>query len=451
MGYGILVALTYAAWFPVVLTLFAVLPARRAVLIGVLAGWMFLPVAEYVILFLPEINKMAVISFSVLLGIALFDGARILAFRPRWFDLPIAILCLVPVTSSLANGLGIYDGLSSVLQYLVHWGLVYFIGRLYFSDLEGLRELTVALFIGGLIYVPLCLYEVRMSPQLHRIVYGYHQHSMAQHMRFGGWRPKVFMDHGLMVGMWMTSATLCGLWLWWTGARRRFLRVPMGVWVGMLLVTTILVKATAGIVLLAIGVPALAAVRYFRSYAPLAALTVLPFFYVAIRLWGLWSGQGLVDLVEDTLGQDRAQSLAFRFENEDALAERAFERPLFGWGGWGRARVHDNAGKDVSVTDSQWIVTFGKNGLAGLAALFVTILLPAWLLGRRVPSKLWAHPSVAPCVVLALLLALWMVDNMVNAMMSPVFLLIIGGLTGKLAVRELVVRSPQAAPQTAAS
>jgi hypothetical protein len=42
-----------------------------------------------------------------------------------------------------------------------------------------------------------------------------------QTMRFGGWRPTVFMEHGLMVGMWMSMAAMIGLWLWWTGTLKR--------------------------------------------------------------------------------------------------------------------------------------------------------------------------------------------------------------------------------------
>ena len=120
----------------------AVLPPRRAVLAGFLFAWLFLPVAEYQFKFLPELNKMTVTSISVLLGAALFDGTRMLNFRPRWFDVPIGVLCLAPVASSLANGLGVYDGLSECLRQVLRWGVPYVIGRLYFSDLRGLAALA---------------------------------------------------------------------------------------------------------------------------------------------------------------------------------------------------------------------------------------------------------------------------------------------------------------------
>jgi hypothetical protein len=88
------------------------------------------------------------------------------------------------------------------------------LGRIYLSSLLGMYELAVAVFLGGPDYMPLCLLEVRLSPQLHTWIFGYHQHSFGQSLRFGGFRPVVFMDHGLMVGLWMTMATLAGFWLW---------------------------------------------------------------------------------------------------------------------------------------------------------------------------------------------------------------------------------------------
>jgi len=97
----------------------------------------------------------------------------------------------------------VYDGFSEIVRAFIGWGLPYLIGRVYFNDLESLQELAVGIFIGGLIYIPFCWFEVRFSPQLHKWVYGFRQHSFIQNVRDGGYRPMVFMQHGLMVGMWM--------------------------------------------------------------------------------------------------------------------------------------------------------------------------------------------------------------------------------------------------------
>ena len=72
--------------------------------------------------------------------------------------------------------------------------------------------------IGGLIYVPLCLLEIRLSPVLEIWVYGIDRW---EPVRYGGYRPKVFLSAGLELGMWMTNATLICYQLWACGAVKK--------------------------------------------------------------------------------------------------------------------------------------------------------------------------------------------------------------------------------------
>jgi len=224
---GFMVVLMYIAWFPVVVAVFLRFPARKAVLLSFLAAWLLLPIARIDVGGMPDITKMSVTCLGVLLGTALTDVKRLVTFRPSLADIPMALFCFSPVASSLSNGLGLYDGLSESLVEIFRWGLPYFIGRIYITDLKAVRQLALAVFLGGLVYIPLCLFEIRFSPQLHRMVYGYHQHSFAQTVRYGGFRPMVFMEHGLMVGMWMTAASAVGVWLLISGVLAPYLRSNM--------------------------------------------------------------------------------------------------------------------------------------------------------------------------------------------------------------------------------
>ena len=192
-----LVPITLFGWIPVVILLFSALPARRAVLASYILGWLFLPVFKYDLPALPPYSKLTATSYGILMAVFLFDARRVLSFKMHPLDLPMVAWCLCPLVTSLTNGLGVYDGLSSVLDQTLTWGVPYFIGRLYFRRPEDLRELAIALVIGGMLYLPLCLWEIRMSPRLHQLVYGFRQHSFAQTVRFGGWRPMLFMQHGL--------------------------------------------------------------------------------------------------------------------------------------------------------------------------------------------------------------------------------------------------------------
>jgi len=440
-----LVPISLIGWLPIVLLMFLLLPPRRAVVVAFITAWLFLPVPvpeSLRVQGLPDLDKMTATCIAVLMGTLLFDHKRLLSLRARWYDLPILIWCLCPIASSLANtgaaelhtGIGnpLYDGLAEALRQTVTWGLPYMIGRMYFNNLAALRELAVGIFIGGLIYIPLCLFEMKMSPQLHFLVYGEHPHSdFRQTMRGGSWRPTVFMAHGLMVSLWMASATLIGVWLWFSGSLRRLWGIHTALLVAPLFAVTVFSRSMASLMLLCVGLGALYLSSRHRMRWPIIALIVIAPIYMGLRATGAWDGMNLVSMVTTLAGEDRAQSLETRFYNENHLTAKAFEQPVFGWAGWGRSRVYDRHGKDISITDGQWVIALGRNGLVGLASLTVAILLPVWLTLRRYPIRYWSHPNVGPAAALAVVLTIYMVDNLLNAMINPVFMLAAGALAGQ--------------------
>ncbi len=373
----LLVPLVLFGWMPTVLALFAVLSARRAVLVGLIGAWLFLPMASFPISGLPDYDKVMAASVGILLGTLLFDFNRFGAYRASWLDLPMLIWCLTPFMSSVVNGLGPYDGVSSVLRQVVLWGLPYLIGRLYFTDEASMRDLAWGFVIGGLIYVPFCLYEIRMSPQLHHFVYGYMQHSFNQTRRFDGWRPMVFMQHGLAVGMWMAAAALVGLWLWRSGALRDAPGWATRGLIGVLAGTAVLCKSLGAIVLMGAGLAVLAAARYVPSRLLLIGLLLIPPSYLALRVTGKWSGDSLLALAS-AVSPDRAASLETRLRNEAYIVANALRSPLFGLGyrDWlSKSSVNPLASEtDQAIPDGLWVIAIGRHGMVGLAALFATFL-----------------------------------------------------------------------------
>src|SRR5436190_3142386 len=198
----ILVPIMLRGWVFLAILLFAIVPPRRAVLAAFILGWLFLPQAGVPLSGLPDLDKITATSMGAMLGVLLFDAQRLRTFRFSWVDLPLLAWCLVSIPAALVNDLGIYDGLSGLMHDTFIWAIPYFIGRLYFSDLASLRELAIGIFLGGLIYVPLCLWEIRMSPQLHYMVYGFYPSFFGMAVRLGGYRPVLYMQHGWMVGLW---------------------------------------------------------------------------------------------------------------------------------------------------------------------------------------------------------------------------------------------------------
>jgi hypothetical protein len=431
---NIFVPLALFGWIPAVVFLFLLLPYRRAVVAAFLLAWMFLPMYGYELSGLPDYTKSTAICVGVFLASFIFAAPKLFSFRPAWFDLPILALCLVPLASSLMTGRGPYDGASGVFKALVQWGMPYYIGRTLLRDHQGVRDLAWGIFIGGLVYVPLCWFEMRFSPQLHNIVYGFHQHMFLQSWR-GGWRPIVFMQHGLMVSMFLASATLMGWWFWRSKAARVVWGVPIWLPVGVLAITTLMSRSAGAMALLVMGFAALTVTKWLRLKVVVYAMMLVPVAYMLARTVGGWDARELVDLAATLFGSDRAQSLFTRLRSETMLwdivqARRAtvFGLAWFDIVGWQSA---DGAAEgDLGVIpDGLWIILLGVNGLIGLGSFALVLTLPVFLTLKRFPVRMWATPQVGPGIILAIGLAVYFIDCLFNAMINPLFILAAGALS----------------------
>lgn len=432
-----LVPLVMYLWIPVVLYIFTRFPPQRALIVSMIAAWLFLPLAEIKFPGIPVYNKMAATCYGVLLANIIYDFGRISSFQFGWLDLPMLIWCLCPFASSLTNDLGAYDGFSTTFSQVVTWGVPYFLGRIYLNNLAGLRQLAVGIFLGGLIYVPFCLYEVRFSRNIHGMVYGFQSAATGFliSIRMGGYRPAVFMVSGLELGVWIMAATLLGIVLWRAGIIKRVRNIPMSWLVIVLLVTFVLVKATGAYALLGLGLIIFFTAKWFRTALGLWILVIVISSYLHMGVNGTFTGQQreqIVTFANNTAGPDRAQSLDFRFQNEEILGNKARQNPIFGWGGFGRNRVYDQNGKDISITDSLWIIVFGINGVVGLCSMTASLLLPAVSFCFRYPASTWSNPKVAPAAALAVCLVLYMLDCLSNAFVNPIYTLAAGGISGLL-------------------
>jgi O-antigen ligase len=394
-----------------------------------LGGWLFLPHFDGRYKFLVLGSKASFVGAAVLLGSLVLDGNRWRTLRPRLLDLPIAVLCLGPFVASLYNGLGMNEAAAATFDSSMTWGAPYLLGRLYLGQPSALRDAADALVLAALVYVPFCLWEVRMSPQLHEALYGFRPFSFDQAYRWGGYRPSVFMQHGLAAGMFMASGTLVAYWLWRTGARLRIAGLPLG-WASLLLaLTTVLSKSTGAIILLAVGLAVLEGTRAFRTPLLLLTLMLVPAAYCTARISG-WSGETLVTMSRDAIDEGRSQSIEFRLHNEDILIKKAMMRPWLGWGRYGRSFFLENEDgeRETAVTDGYWVIIFGVRGGIGLVAIGVLLAAPVLALLRIYPGRAWRDARLAAPAAAAVMLLLWAVDDLFNAMPSPVYPAMAGAL-----------------------
>jgi hypothetical protein len=425
-----MVFLALLAFIPVVIALFNSLPPGKAGIAALLVGWLLLPSFDNLSLGLPLLRTKAMFTSAVVLGaLIFFDGRSWQRFRPRLLDLPIALLILAPLGASLSNGLGPYDGLYTASVAALSWGVPYMFGRIYFRGPAAHGYLADAMVVAALAYSPLCLLEVRMSPSLHVLLYGFSPFGtdFTQVMRFGGFRPVVFMRDGLMTAMFLASSALIAYWRWRTGSRRSLAGFPLSWGVGLLFVTTLLTKSTGAISLLGLGLLTLEGTRRLGTRLPLVLLAAAPLVYCDARITG-WEGEELIDMVARFVNTERAASIEFRIRNEDILVTKALQQPWLGWGEWGRSRVRDESGKDVSITDSMWIIALGTTGLVGLSAIWLLLALPPLALLGRVAPRLWGAPPFAATAAMATVTLVWLIDNIFNSMLTPFFPAMAGSL-----------------------
>lgn len=415
-------------WIPVVLYFFSRFPPQRAVIVSFIVAWLFLPLVSFPIPPFPPYTKMAATCYGVLLATFIFDTERFSSFKPGWLDLPMLIWCLCPIASQITTG---GSPISPTFNQIVTWGVPYLLGRIYLNNLEGLRQLAMGIFSGCLVYIPFCLLENVKGPILHPMFYGFQVFlDWNQARRYGGWRPVVFMSHGLMVGVWMMTGALIGIWLWRTGVLKKLWGIPVNVLAIALTISFVLCLSTGAYVLLLLGIAILFTAKQIRTALPLLLLIVGMSFYLYQGVTGTVSSEQITTSLSQVFEPDRISSLVFRLENEELLGQRARQRIMFGWGDSGTNRISIDGQKEL-VTDSLWILTFGVNGLVGLISLMASMLLPVvsfCLL--RYPASTWSHRKVAPAAVLAIALVLYMLDCILNAMVNPVFALISGGIAG---------------------
>lgn len=433
--------LMLAAWPLITLVMFRRWPIERALIWSLLGAYMFLPPppAAFDFPLVPPLTKESLPSLATF-AICLIHAKARAPLLPK--SLParvlVALFILSPIATVLTNGepvfygriglpgLGLKDMVALCLLQAILL-LPFLLARQHLATPEGLRELVMALMLGGLIYSLPMLLEVRLSPQLNFWIYGYYQHSFEQTMRAGGFRPIVFMYHGLWVAFFTVMAMTCAIALAREAdVRRRILYLLAALYLGGVLVLC----KSLGSLIYGVYLAPLALFLPTRMQIRIAGLMAV----VAVA-YPVLKGAGLIPvdwILEQAAKVDpeRAYSLRFRLDNEDILMERALEKPLFGWGSWGRNHIlNPVTGVIETVTDGRWIILIGIFGWVGYLAEFGLVALPIlmlWVYGRRLGDAAHVH-LIGP---VALLLAINLIDMLPNATLTPLTWLFAGAVLG---------------------
>lgn len=438
--------LALLAWIPFAVLAFRRWPAPKACAIVLLGGAMLLP--EAAALRIPGfagLNKMTVPAVWAWIALALTRRAPWRIAPPlRGIE---AVFWLVPIGglgTALTNSEpliygpavvpahGLYEAFHFLQYDILTLLLPFHVSRVCFRSAEDARTFLGVLALAVILYLPLMLLELRLSPQLHNWVYGIPLISdFTQAMRGGGYRPNVFLRHGLALAGIVAAGTIAGslfaLRRWPLGplthSRRAF--AVLGVAVLLARSAGALVFGAAGSMLTFFSTP-----RLTVTFA--ALLGVVTIFYPLLRFADFVPTQGILEVARDVFDEDRAASLQFRFETEDALATKTQARPWFGWGSFGRADVFDHVtGEDLSVRDGAWIIVLGERGLVGFAGVFGLLVGPLLLAYRRL-ARITDPDRRKVIATMATIVAVTALDLIPNGLFTFVPFVFAGVLAGTL-------------------
>ncbi|QCO56121.1 hypothetical protein EOK75_10500 [Pseudorhodobacter turbinis] len=427
--------------WPVLATvLFLRLPREKALIWSILAAYMLLPpLANFNLPAVPDMDKFTISNLCAL-ALTLWVLREKVDFLPSSLvgRLLIIFYIISPIATSLTNpdsipieagdvpALRLYDSASTISYQFIAL-IPFFLARTLLRTAEAMRTVVLALVFAGLIYSVPMLIEARLSPQINVWVYGFFQHDFSQSMRGGGFRPMVFMPHGLWVAFFALMATISALLVLRTGTAEDR---PKQLMTFLYLFLVLVMCRSAGPLVFALGLIPVILILGRRWQVMLAGfLGLIVITYPLLRGAQLIPLDAILDYAY-SISPDRHQSLNFRVVNEERLLARAMEKPIFGWGGYGRNLILDPiTGLIQTIPDGQWIIVLGTYGWLGYIAEFGLLVMPLVFLGREGLLLRSAAFSPFACGI-ALIYAANLVDLLPNATLIPFTWLMAGALLG---------------------
>lgn len=437
-------------WPIISLLIFSLMRFDRAIPVSIIAAYLFLPDNIKLDLpLLPRLDKHTVTALALVVAWPLFRHRVQIRVKGRMSSLDwllgvyLVLLLLgayftvrtnpdaIVIHNSYRPGLKPYDAISMGITMLLILP-PFFMARKYLATETHHRYILVAISCFTAFYSILILYEWRFSPQLNQLIYGYFPHGWKQHVRGGGFRPLVFLDHGLSLGLFLASACLASFALAKsdTTLGKRLMWVSLGFY---LLVILILSRNLAATMLaLMFLIVLLLFWRGLQLYI-VAFVSILLLVYPAFHQSTLFPLRAVVTAFGD-IAPERAHSLEFRLINEDRVMARALERPYWGWGGYARNRIFNERGKDITIIDGTWIGIFSTRGWGGYIAFFGFLTAPLLALAFR--HRAVKMPPSTIC--LSLILAINLLYIIPNSTLTPIFWMLLGAIAGFNGVQKVI-------------
>lgn len=438
---NIVASLVFFIWPIFSFYLFSKKNVSLATFICIVGGTLVLPVGYSIdIPFFPPLDKNSMPIIVVILGLYFFHKTKPFSFKDdkllKYYSISLFIVAFYTVQnnqtplvfdSRLIPAMTSHDIFSTFVGKMLII-IPFFIGSRVFRTYDDQISLFKYILVAGTLYSCLVLVEIRLSPQLHSWIYGYTTGGFAQQKRDGGFRATVFMGHGLWVAFFVFF-TYFSSRVFKRLKKQQGLVFSKGVSI-YLFVVLLLSKTLAAFLY---GIFAFFVLKFPAKWIARTALVIatLSLSYPILSMSNLFPHKLIIELAE-SIDHERAGSLNFRFENEKILLEKAQEKLFFGWGGWGRNRVYNETGKDITVTDGRWIITMGSSGLLGFLLEFGLMMLVIVMVYKCITKNKISDDEKYIIAAHSLLISIVMIDQLPNASLKPWMWLVIGALYGRL-------------------
>lgn len=441
-------------WVPICFVIFGSTKPTRAAFFCFVLGIVLLPErTRFDLPLMPPIGKMEITSIGCYLGAMVFAKEKLRRAKVlRGVEVLFVIIIIGnigtartnpdvltyggkgalslwgdPIPAVVMPALADYDIPSMTIRDFIGILIPFHLGRALCRTKEDAITLWSVFCLVTLFMLLPMFFELRMSPELHKWVWGVQVVPMKQNMRSGGFKSTLFFVQGLALAMFLFAALIGATIL--KRNKARVGSVTAGQALGLTWFALLISRNAAANIYAAAVVPLLLG-RTTKTAARLSVvLAFLVFAYPALRMTKKFPSDDLVAIAM-SISPDRAQSLDFRFRNEDVLLDRANLRQAFGWGGYGRNSIRDDrSGRETSVADGEWIIRYGIRGVVGFTGSFSILLFPVFLAYRR-RKKIVDPQSRAIVDSMMLLVAIKGVDMLPNGYFYTLPFFFAGALDG---------------------
>ena len=432
--------LVFFSWPIVVLWLLIRYPTKKAIFISIVLTTLLLPSAFSAdVPLLPPLDKDNITGLSLILFLFLMrkkfrifqPGLSTILFIGYFIVIAITVelnaIPIIIIGSKYLPGLTYHDIFSTIIRLIIYT-MPFFLGRYFSTSLKDTEIFFKIMVVMALIYTLPMLFELKMSPQLHNIFYGYQPSQFVQEIREDGYRPMVFVGHGLGLAFWMSTCILAAVALLKNKIRSTILS-PVVV-VCYLFVVLIFCKTWSAAAYAVLGMFFILKLRPSTQVKWSFIIAAIVILYPIAKVNEVIPEKEIISTISQ-YNPARAQSLEFRFQNENEMLTHVLEKPFFGWGSWGRNRIYSKwDGRDLSVTDGRWIIELGTNGWMGFLFYYAILLTPLYY-ALKTFKYIKEPKDQVYFAALSIILAICIIDSIPNTGMGPMHFFLAGILLGQ--------------------